>query len=198
MRFKDYFNTLWLEKDDDASSFYLYHGGSMNQSDYTPKKGRWEYGPGLYLTNSYALAARYGRGSRKVFKCKIKKGNEISQCYIPTEEVSKFINIYGGSSKKNYQSFLSIHNKDGRFPAKVLVNLAVNNNLRSSSAKALREFLVEHEVDYSIERWIGGEQGTYILTLYDDANLLEFKPVKSSSITNSEYLIDMPHELINT
>jgi hypothetical protein len=188
--FKDLFNKLFSENTD-TDSFTMYHGGTMNQSDYTPIKGRWEYGPGLYLTNSYSLARDYGKGSRKVYKCKILKGNEISNCYIPTEKVSDFIKLYGGKHKKDYQSFLPKHNKDGMFPASVLVNLAINNDMKSSSAKELKKFLVENEVDYDINHWSSGDDGTYILTLYNDSKLLEFKPIKSVEV--DEYLTRIPH-----
>ena len=188
MRFKDHYGKLFSENIQE-DFFYMYHGGTMNRVK-APTKGRWEYGPGLYLTNSYELARKYGMGSRRVFRCKIARGKDLSESLIDTRDVEKFIELHGGSKRADYRSFISRHNKDGMFPAEILVNLAVNNNMRSSSANALREFLRDHGVDYALNRWSGGEAGTYVLTLYDDSNLLEFKPI--SRVVMDEYLLPVP------
>jgi len=160
-----------------SSSFLLYHGGTM-AAPSAPKKGRWEFGPGLYLTTSYDLARKYGGGSRRVYRCEVARGNEINSVRIPAPAVEGWLKLYGGTKRKQILADLARHLKDGTYPVSVLVNLCINCDLRSSSAAALRAFLVEHGVSYSVDRWSGGSVAdTYILTLFDDSLLLNFKPV---------------------
>jgi hypothetical protein len=190
MRFKEFFHHLIQENTSNDSFFFAYHGGLMNKSNWSTKKGRWECGPGLYLTNSFELAKKYTGGPRKVFLCKIELGNEISNAYIPVGDVQNFLKLYGGTKRKQYLKDLERHIKNAAYPAYVLVNLAINYDMRASSAKALKEFLVEHGVDYAINRWSGGEGHSYVITLFNDAKLLSHKAISNVSV--DQYFLDVP------
>jgi hypothetical protein len=186
MRFKEFFHHL-IQENVSNDSFFAYHGGLMNRSSWTTTKGRWEYGPGLYLTNSFELAKKYAGGPRKVFLCKISLGNEISKVYIPVADVQYFLKLYGGTKRKQYLQDMERHIKNDAYPATILVNLAINYDMRASSAKALKEFLVEHGVDYAINRWSGE---TSVITLYNDSKLLSHKSI--SNVELDQYMLSVP------
>jgi len=75
----------------------LWHGGNLKNGltdTIVHKKGKWEYGPGLYLTTHYHTATRYAKGSRRLYKVTIEKGNNADDVYIDLPIVMEFVNSY--------------------------------------------------------------------------------------------------------
>ena len=53
----------------------FWHGGNLDTStDVSHKTGRWEYGPGLYLTTQFDVVQKYAKGSRKLYRVVVEKG----------------------------------------------------------------------------------------------------------------------------
>ena len=67
----------------ETNTMTFWHGGNLddyNQGAINQKAGRYEYGPGLYLITKYSEAIKYAKGSRKLYKVTVEKGNNISKC----------------------------------------------------------------------------------------------------------------------
>lgn len=133
----------------------LWHGGNLEQGfnpDVQYKKGRWEHGPGLYLTTHYDTARKYGKGSRKLYEVEVREGTDIQDAYLDFEAVKRFVDMY--VLKKLRDDVLARYDnraKDGKVPATIFMNVLINEEaIRPANTQALRKFLVEQGVDYSI------------------------------------------------
>jgi hypothetical protein len=132
----------------------FWHGGNLNDYDQPMKhkKGRHEYGPGLYATTHYDTAKKYAKGSRKLYLLEIEKGNELTKSTLPFEVAEKFINSNVTKSKRNeVLERLSKYNKNNQVPANIFSNIILNSDaLKSSKMNLLREFLVNNGIDYEM------------------------------------------------
>ena len=172
-----------------AQTMTLWHGGrnlQFNHMEMIPvKKGRWEYGPGLYLTTHYETARKYARGGGNTYKVTVEKGKDISNITIPLNEAIDFVNRY---VKKDYRRIIVkdlINNVDrvGVLNLQVLVNLCVNDQcLTPKNTISLRKFLVDHGADYDIvSRYNGRDES--IVVIYNPQKIKKIEIVKSSSVT---------------
>lgn len=132
----------------------LYHGGKLKdgvKSSYSHKSGRWEHGPGLYLTTHYDTAAKYSKGSRKLYKVTIEEGTDLDEVDIESEDAINFINKHVMVRKRDrIIERIDKYTENGKVPAYILLNNIINDEaVRPSKNGILREFLVEHGVDYS-------------------------------------------------
>ena len=155
----------------------LWHGGRLPgliSSIKPPTKGKWEMGPGLYLTTHYSTAQRYAKGNKATYKIQLARGTELSRITVDKNTLFDFIEqTY---SKVNAQVLLSYYNnpanvvrstKEGRFVLGPLLNLTINDELLSSSKAAkLTEFFVQCGADYSINEHFCGRTET-VLVLYN-------------------------------
>lgn len=132
----------------------LWHGGNLEfgLENVKHKGGRWEYGPGLYLTTHYDTARKYSKGSRKLYRIVIKKGNEISGVNIPISEVLSFVDDYVLKSKrKDIIERIEKWNKGGSIKADIFLNIMINEYaIKNTNTDELRVFLVKQGIDYSI------------------------------------------------
>jgi hypothetical protein len=137
-----------------SSSLTLWHGGNLDfgQDFIAHKGGRWEYGPGLYLTTHYGTAKKYAKGSRKLYQVVVEKGTDIQDVSLPLEKVKDFLDTYGiKAKKKEILEILQKREKEGGIEADILVNVLVNESaIKNTNTDQLRKFLVENGVDYSI------------------------------------------------
>lgn len=78
------------------NSFNFWHGGNLTEYNdvIAQKNGRYEYGPGLYLTNFYDIAKKYAKGSRKLYIVTVSIGKDIKGSYVDTDKVLGFIDEY--------------------------------------------------------------------------------------------------------
>ena len=72
----------------------FWHGGRLDdayEDSINQKKGRTEYGPGLYLTTHHGTARKYSKGSRRLYLLTVAKGNNADDITIPLEDMEKFV-----------------------------------------------------------------------------------------------------------
>ena len=132
----------------------LWHGGNLEfaQENISHKGGRWEHGPGLYLTTHYDTARKYAKGSRKLYQIVIRKGTNITEVNIPIAVVKEFIDTYFvRARKKDVAERIDKRVKDNKINADTFLNITFNEQaIKNTDTDKLREFLVKQGVDYSI------------------------------------------------
>lgn len=170
-------------------SVILYHGGkdlkqSFSSDDITHSKGRWEYGPGLYLTTEYDIASKYAKGSRKLYLVTVSKGTNISKVLIPLDDIQDFLKQYGigSKSKEVMESLYRIAERVKTSP-KVSADYFLNNVINSEAVKSsntgrLRRFLVDRGVDYSIDTY----EGHPLLVVFNSSKIEKVQEVDRSKV----------------
>lgn len=192
-------NDILTENNSDTLT--LYHGGrglEFNYMDIFPNaKGRWEHGPGLYLTTSYSRAYQYARGGRKIYKVVIKRGNNLRGATIPFDNVLNFVKSYIVTSKRRkfvdeLTEIMLRYDLTDSVPADNFTNIIINDDLLpSSKTPALTQFLVDNGIDYSIVSSYGGANET-VVVLFNRNLILSAKPVGKEKITDFD--IEFPWE----
>ena len=131
----------------------LWHGGNLDSNKGVHKKGRWESGPGLYLTTHYDTALKYSKGSRKLYQVTIRQGTDIRDVNISLDSVREFIDDSVIKSKRpDIHERVNKHAKNGELGADIMNNIMINEEaLRPANTGAFRNFLVSNGVDYSIQ-----------------------------------------------
>jgi hypothetical protein len=148
----------------------FWHGGNLD--DYSDiiaqKNGRYEYGAGLYLTTHYGTAAKYAKGSRKLYLVTVKEGVDINKALLDAEKVKDFINAYViGNMKKMLWERLQKFNVDGKIKAFALNNNILNEKaIKATNTRYLRSFYVENGIDYEIHSNTFG-WGEKMMVLYN-------------------------------
>ena len=142
-------------KEQEISTIKVWHGGNLEDGfDETMrhKKGRWEHGPGLYLTTHYDTARKYSKGSRKLYQLVIEKGTDLRDVVIDVNKVNEFIDTYLIKNKRNkIKNSLIKYEKNGKYPAYILNNMIINDDaIKGSNTNEFRKFLVENGADYSL------------------------------------------------
>lgn len=132
----------------------LWHGGNLEleKDAIMHKGGRWEHGPGLYLTTHYGTAQKYAKGSRKLYRVVIKRGVNLSDATIPLASAMDFVDTYViRAKKKDVVSRIEKHAKASDIDADTVLNILINADaVKSTNTDKLREFLVHNGIDYSI------------------------------------------------
>jgi hypothetical protein len=132
----------------------LWHGGNLewDRESISHKGGRWEHGPGLYLTTHYDTARKYSKGSRKLYRVTIRKGTNIRDVEIPITSVNEFSDLYFiRSKKKEVLERINKRTENAKINADTFLNIVFNEQaIKNTNTDKLREFLVKQGVDYSI------------------------------------------------
>lgn len=165
----------------------FWHGGNLdNYNDVIAQKnGRYEYGPGLYLTTHYETARKYAKGNRKMYLITVKKGVDINNALIDTNIALDFIKTYVIKSKRReIIERLSKFEKDGKIKAYIFNNIILNEKgIKPSYTKYLREFLVSNNIDYEIVHNPFG-WGEDMMVLYNMKKIVNIIVVKSTDEVN--------------
>lgn len=137
----------------DSQTFW--HGGNIDNvyDDINYAKGRYEYGPGLYLTTSYELAKDYAKGTRKLYMVTVQNGNDLADSSISKQSAYEFMSAYVIGSKKKYvkEQFDKWTRSDGTISANIFLNILLNESaVKPSNAHQIRKFLVKSGIDYHI------------------------------------------------
>lgn len=155
----------------DTGLLRLYHGGKDVESDYTEVKahgkGRWEHGPGLYLTNDRHTATRYAKGGRKLYVVDIDLtgAREMEDVEIPLHDAVEFVerNCLARMRQKIIKDLTDIHERRGAVMAINVVYLCLNwEAIPNSKTDRLRQFLIDHGVDYSKVDRYGGSSAVQV------------------------------------
>ena len=157
---------------DEAGEITLWHGGRDLQYDYreviSHGKGRWEYGPGLYLTNDRSIAQRYAKGSRRLYRVtiNISGANCLEDTPIPLHDAVDFVerNVKVSLRTKVIDDLTLMYTRRGnRLFADTLVNLCINwEAISNSKTDLLRQFLIDHGIDYAHVDRYGGRNGSEV------------------------------------
>ncbi len=142
-----------IKPSDDPDVMSFWHGGNLENSysdSISHKKGRWEYGPGLYLTTHHGTAQKYSKGSRKLYIIDVEKGKDANKADIAYDKILEFVNDYIVKSKrKEVINRLNKYNKEDKVSAYIFINIIVNEDaIKATNTNELRNFLVKNGVDY--------------------------------------------------
>jgi hypothetical protein len=161
----------------------LWHGGNLDKEPKYSASGRWEFGPGLYLTTHYNVVAKYAKGSRKLYRITVAEGTDIRSVNIPVQDVWSFIskNVII-KKRKEVIDRLSKYVKDDKIPASIVVNSMINHDaLKGAATRSLREFLVSQGVDYELVDNAFGWHDKMIV-LYNMNKIVKTERVSSKDI----------------
>lgn len=159
---------IFLTESNNSNLFSFWHGGQLNNevlySDHTQKRGRYEYGVGLYLISSYDIAKKYAKGSRTLYKVYVKKGNSLNKAFLNSNDCIEFIK---NNVKKNKQKDIITRIID-RYPEKIngniFNNIMVNYELITpSNQNEIKDFYISNKVDYLIVDNAFGNSSTMIV-----------------------------------
>lgn len=187
------YNTIFESAD---TMMEFYHGGNLDNIDstFSNKTGRMEYGPGLYGITHFSTAREYAKGSRKFYKLYIERGNDINSIDIPTSDAIKFVTMYATQSiRKELVSSIQKRSEQtgkGSIPAYMFLTMLVNRDaIKPSRTTILREFLVEHGVDYELIQNAFGWGDATMIVLF---NMNKLKKVERITDTNNMKEFDLP------
>lgn len=173
----------------------LFHGGrglEFNWRDsISHKKGRWEYGPGLYLTTHYDTAYKYAKGGGSIYLVTFTQGNAISDVQISSTDAFRFVEWYVvGSKKKTVKNDITSNMdrmKSDNIDAEHFLNIIINNDaIQNTKTSNLKQFLIEHGVDYSKQRYGGRDE--YVYVIINPAIITKVEKIKASSVTQFELI----------
>jgi len=181
----------------------FWHGGNLSQDsldndDFVQKGGRYEYGPGLYLTTHYDTAAKYAKGgSRKLYIVEVNPGTELGTISVPLEDALEAVNRFAsakhrseiseriarragdpkGSSLTGQGPESRSGGSSGVVKASVVLNMLVNieGALRPNKTGELRKWLIDIGADYQTVSSPFG-YGETMLVLYNMKKIKDVKP----------------------
>lgn len=158
----------------------FWHGGNLDDYDETisHKKGRFEYGAGLYLITNYQTAAKYAKGGRKLYMVTVERGNDAETSSVSWDDSEKFISSFCIKSKvREVISRISKYVKDGRVKAYYLINIILGEEaIKPTNTARLREFLIGQGIDYqTVTNPFGW--GETMMVLYNMKKIVQIKQV---------------------
>ncbi len=168
----------------------FWHGGRITGQIeiQTPTKGRYEAGPGLYLTTSYQRACKYAKGGGSTFLITLKDNISFADdVLIPLKDGVEFATKYLGGKGKEIAADLrnncSRRNQEA-FTANTIINLVVNYEAGAGAkGKALLQFLQEHNVDAALESPSMGDNGEQWVVVFNPSVVLKVKKVPAADVT---------------
>lgn len=156
----------------DGGTMHFWHGGNLDEIKDTVahKKGRYEYGAGLYLTTSHNVVEKYIKGGRTLYYVVVEKGNDLSDVDLDLDNVNEFVNSYVIENKKNdVNSRLAKYIKDNKISASIFNNIMLSGAILSTNTDKLRDFLINNDIDYElIDNAFGWHE--QMMVLYDMKN----------------------------
>jgi hypothetical protein len=156
-----------------------WHGGNLDGTiqDVEHKKGRFEYGPGLYLTSQWSIAKNYAKGSKKLYLVTVREGVDMDDVSIPEREVMDFLKTHTsramfGVISKDLQERM----KPNGINANILNNIILNAGaLKPSQMATLRKFYIDQGIDYLVTS-MAQKSGT-MLVLFNMKKIVDIKRV---------------------
>lgn len=161
----------------------FWHGGNLG--DYNEiiaqKNGRYEFGPGLYITTHYDTAKKYAKGSRKMYLVTVQNGVDINNAFLPEVAVKDFINSYViGSKRKDIWERLQKFKVDDTFKAYAFNTIILNEKaIKSTNTSQLRQFYVDNGIDYELVSNAFG-WGETMMVLYNMKKIVQTIVIKST------------------
>lgn len=165
----------------------FWHGGNLDEFNdvISQKNGRYEYGPGLYITTHYDTARKYAKGGRKFYLITVANGTDINNAHLEMNAVMSFIqaNVVGHLRKEILQR-LEKFIKHDKVNAGIFNNIILNEKaIKSSNIKHLREFYIANGIDYEIVNnafgW--GEKMVVLYNMKKIVNIITIRPTDTLS-----------------
>jgi hypothetical protein len=162
------------------ATLQFFHGGNLDRVEHemSYKKDRTEYGAGLYMITHYDTAAKYAKGSRKLYVVTINEGNDINDAFLPVDAVKWFINAYVSKPKRNdvFQR-LEKHTNEMGVKAYIFDNILNSDKLiQVSKLDELRKFYVHNKIDYNIiKNPFGWGSNETMVVLYNTYKIVDVK-----------------------
>lgn len=150
-----------------------------------PRKGRYEHGPGIYITNLWSRAAQYAKGGGSVLRMRLRL-KPLDEVRVEHEEVIAFVRgCRGLRHKEAIVGDIRRNQEFGRyFRPEFLRNLCVNHEaLTASSAPLITEWLNQQGLPYSVN-FIGqkGEVKEEWIVVHDPSLIIEASPVRAKEL----------------
>lgn len=160
----------------------FWHGGNLDSYDdiIAQKNGRYEFGPGLYITTHFETAQKYARGSRKMYLVTVENGVDIAKAVLSEDAVKGFIKSYViGSKKKEIWKRLQKYKVGDSYKAYVFNNMILNEKaIKSTNTSQLRQFYIDNGIDYELVFNPFG-WGETMMVLYNMKKIVQAIPLKS-------------------
>lgn len=133
----------------------FWHGGNLDNYEdvISQKSGRYQYGPGLYLTTKYDDAKQYAKGSRKLYLVTVNLGNDLDNSQFDLNSVVNFIKKYVIKNKQQeiINRLSQRVSENGTIPGFIMNNLIINfDAIKPINTKYLRQFFIDNGADYNI------------------------------------------------
>lgn len=160
----------------------FWHGGNLDDmGDVAHKSGRWEHGPGLYLTTQYDVVQKYAKGSRKLYKVTVEKGTNLGDTMIPVGGILDFVNQFVIKSKiKLVVASINRLAKDDKLNAQTFLNIIINEEaIKNTNTSDLKKFFLRNKIDYSLEYNAFG-WGETMMILFNNDKIVSVDRVKST------------------
>lgn len=136
----------------ETGTMSFWHGGNLDDYDLgvSHKPGRWEYGPGLYLTTQYDTAKKYAKGSRKFYMVTVREGIDLNNSNLSVSVFSKFVHDYVIKNKQGeVNAAIDRRQKNGMLNGNTFLTILINNKaIKNTDTHVLRKFFVSNEIDY--------------------------------------------------
>lgn len=168
-------------KENNSETLRFWHGGNLDDysENIAQKKGRYKYGPGLYLISKYDLAKKYAKGGRKLYLIDVEVGNDIEDSFLDIDIANQFIreNLIL-RLRKEVTERLTKYVKNGKIRASIFENIILNSeSITSTKTKNLRKFYIDNNIDYQIVDNAFGSGGR-MMVLYNMGKIKNVKQVK--------------------
>jgi hypothetical protein len=183
---------------EESTPLRFYHGGTrwsrIPDAIGPAKKNRYEGGVGIYFTNSYATARKYGRGGKVVHLVEIDRSyKDINTIRVNVDEMVediKNVSMLRHKSEiiadiKNY----SIRTNRLDIPLEIFNNLIVN--YESGAGKAGQE-IVKYFLSKGADANLQPQQGDeYWLVVFNPKIIKRFSIVDPSKLKMDDYILSV-------
>lgn len=190
----------------------MWHGGNRwdGSAEIRPaKKGRAEWGPGIYGTTNYFRASQYAKGGKVTQLIEFEPRLFLSEAAIGLDTLAEFVKANAPRSKQadileRLENAASRNKLDGRqllgdgpmAHADVIVNMWVNTDLaHGQRGPALSAFLSELGIDAHTDRSMG-MSGTpeYWTVVFNPDAITRHVVIPSASVAEETWYLPTPSD----
>ena len=161
----------------------FWHGGNLDDTSMRPqKKGRFEYGAGLYLITRYEVATKYAKGSRKLYLVTVEQGTDAHTSTIEFEAATKFVSSYIiKRMQPQVMTYIESNiERVGHLSADSFNAMVLNSaGLQARNTVELSQFLVNQGIDYELINNPFGWGQAVMMVLYNTRKINSVEQVMS-------------------
>lgn len=170
----------------------LWHGGRRWEGDpevRPPKKGRYECGPGIYLTNQYDRAYKYAKGGGVTTRVTLSDGVRwLEDAKLPLAVLQDYVRTARGMRQKVsiLEDLQRCSDRESTELISVsrLVNLCINHEaVAGQQGVQLANWLVAQGIDASLHSVNGAEQWVIV---FNPKVIRRHRAVSASAINGAD------------